>query len=202
VSKFHDRLIALGYKTYDDYLASDHWRTFRTSYAASIHPKTCAVCGSTAYQLHHHTYVRLGCEKLIDVTPLCRPHHEDVHTWLVTSGRVFVEFTHLAVRALKGETIPDHVPTPPKPPTTPTQQRCIRCKELTRKNRSLCEVCVGARKPGKPKGRKGKGRSKKPFQKCQTCRNPAPRGGTHCRKCRRAIRERTGTIIIIPPVPC
>lgn len=76
------RHVRLGFATYADYLQSDHWRGFRGTYFASDRPKKCQVCGDSHVDLHHITYFRLGAEKLDDVTPLCRGHHERVHAIL------------------------------------------------------------------------------------------------------------------------
>lgn len=37
--------------------------------------------GDGPYDLHHRTYVRLGCERLRDLVPLCRRHHEALHAY-------------------------------------------------------------------------------------------------------------------------
>jgi hypothetical protein len=97
---FHDRLAALGFGSYADYLAADHWKDFKQQYRESGRPRTCAVCGGGLVQLHHHDYSRLGSESLDDVTPLCREHHAAVHGWLKANGKM-VNATHKAVAALK-----------------------------------------------------------------------------------------------------
>lgn len=63
---------------YRDYIASpawtakrEHWKAHRTSAQ-----RRCRACGSTHYQLHHRTYVRLGQERLRDLVPLCADHHQ------------------------------------------------------------------------------------------------------------------------------
>lgn len=84
---------------------------------------TCAVCNRNPVQLHHHTYVRLGCEELDDVTPLCRPHHEGVHEWLKQSGRIFVEFTHEAVGFLSGTFTPQVRPARKAKTTAETKEK-------------------------------------------------------------------------------
>lgn len=101
MSRFQERLEALGYARYVDYLASPHWEAFKESYRASGRSFRCAACGAGKVQLHHHTYERLGAEDLADVTPLCRPHHEEVHRLLKESGR-FVRDTRWAVGVIGG----------------------------------------------------------------------------------------------------
>jgi hypothetical protein len=51
-------------------------------------------------ELHHTTYDRLGCEKLTDLVPLCREHHELVHQYLDARCLGKVEDTGRVVRAL------------------------------------------------------------------------------------------------------
>jgi hypothetical protein len=110
ISKFMESLTALGFATYGDYLAGEHWKQFKASYRASGLSMECAVCCGKPIQLHHHDYSRLGKEKLEDVTPLCREHHEGVHAWLKEHKKGNVAATHKAVAALRG----DKVAKPPK----------------------------------------------------------------------------------------
>jgi hypothetical protein len=100
--KFSERLESLGFKSYADYLTSDHWKDFRQRYKDAGRPMGCVICAKTFVQLHHVTYVRLGEELFDDVIPVCRPHHVAIHDWLKASGRVFVTYTHEAVAALGG----------------------------------------------------------------------------------------------------
>lgn len=83
---FNKRLSDLGFSTYNDYLAGEHWQNFRTHYRESTFPQFCIVCGRTDYSLHHVTYDRLGRELLTDVLPLCQPHHEELHEVLRERG--------------------------------------------------------------------------------------------------------------------
>jgi hypothetical protein len=44
-------------------------------------PQGCQVCGAKQVDLHHRNYKRIGGkEHLSDLVPLCREHHEQVHT--------------------------------------------------------------------------------------------------------------------------
>jgi hypothetical protein len=94
---FSDQLTRLGFSSYDQYLASEHWTNFRKRYCRSARPQHCLVCQDRNFQLHHCTYDRLGKENLDDVVPLCSPHHDAVHLWLKSTGRVFVEHSHEAI---------------------------------------------------------------------------------------------------------
>lgn len=64
---------------YQAYISSVEWRLFRDHYF-SVHEKECLLCHSQEkVELHHHTYVRLGCEDPGDVVPLCSRYHIAVH---------------------------------------------------------------------------------------------------------------------------
>lgn len=78
---FAERLFNLGFVSYRQYLSSPHWQEFRGKYRASTLPQSCIACSKTPYQLHHHTYERLGCEKIGDVVPLCDDCHKQVHAF-------------------------------------------------------------------------------------------------------------------------
>jgi hypothetical protein len=76
------RLHRLGYASYADYLASEHWRLTRAAFWT--HPDTPrrCLCGNpnqAELQLHHKTYLRIGAEDLRDLQPLCGACHRDVH---------------------------------------------------------------------------------------------------------------------------
>ena len=84
-----NRLSMLGFRSYLDYLESDHWKDMKARYRASVRPEpgyreqglpqTCIVCRDVNVDLHHKTYQRLGEEKLTDLVPLCRNHHDQLH---------------------------------------------------------------------------------------------------------------------------
>ena len=65
--------------SYRTYLLSDSWRATRERYRASKLPQGCWVCRVPNVDLHHRTYARLGNEKVIDLVPLCREHHDQLH---------------------------------------------------------------------------------------------------------------------------
>lgn len=65
---------------YHEYIKSKEWRAVRKRYKDSKLPWECAVCGDTgALDLHHRTYKNLGHERLMDLLPLCKLHHQAVH---------------------------------------------------------------------------------------------------------------------------
>ena len=72
-------LATLGLKNYAQYLVSDDWKETRESYRASNKPQSCAVCYAPNVDLHHKSYARLGRERLDDLAPLCRRHHDELH---------------------------------------------------------------------------------------------------------------------------
>lgn len=76
----------LGFKSYDAYLRSKHWRAVRKRWIDAGRPQCCSVCGSEKYQLHHRTYERLGRERLDDLVALCGGHHKAAHA-LVNSRK-------------------------------------------------------------------------------------------------------------------
>lgn len=63
---------------YAEYLASDHWQTFRVEVLEFWEFK-CCLCSDQARDVHHRTYVRLGMERLCDCVALCRDCHKRVH---------------------------------------------------------------------------------------------------------------------------
>lgn len=105
-TSFLEKLKSLGYSSYDDYLRSGHWHTFKRTYRYSGKPCQCAVCGDRRYHLHHHTYSNLGCESVEDVTPLCEYHHSAVHNWLRIHCFGDIRNTSAAVKALLGTSRP------------------------------------------------------------------------------------------------
>jgi len=87
----------LGFFSLDEYHVCDHWVNFRTDYF-SRKPNVCFVSGLRRnLDLHHITYVRLGCELDEDVVPLQRFWHKFVHH-LVKQYKVKLEVAHLVAR--------------------------------------------------------------------------------------------------------
>ena len=66
---------------YREYIQSEAWQEVRRRFWASRLPKECYVCGSGEgpKDLHHRTYKNLGSERLMDLVPLCRRCHVEVH---------------------------------------------------------------------------------------------------------------------------
>lgn len=77
-STISGRLRDLGYSTYADYLASDHWQNVRRRYRESDRPQRCS-CGAAGHSLHHLTYERLGRERLADLELVCDACHRRRH---------------------------------------------------------------------------------------------------------------------------
>lgn len=75
-----------GYKAY---MRSPQWQEVRKRYWRSGLPKECFCCHAKGVplDLHHKTYKNLGCERLMDLTLLCRPCHDEVHR-LPLGGKV------------------------------------------------------------------------------------------------------------------
>lgn len=99
---FHQKLAALGFNTYKEYLGSEHWKDFRKKFFRSKRAKHCACCPvrTIEVELHHCTYDRLGKELLKDVIPLCREHHELVHSLLDTRYGGDVMYTNRVISSL------------------------------------------------------------------------------------------------------
>ena len=76
IATFHETLRQLGYKSYAEYLGSEHWADLNRRKTA----KTCKVCRGPRQVLHHRTYKRLGHEWLADMIPLCHKHHKMIHS--------------------------------------------------------------------------------------------------------------------------
>jgi hypothetical protein len=75
---------------YAAYIQSAAWRRVRQRYIDSKLPKVCAGCGvpwGGGDHLHHRTYKNLGCERLMDLVPLCQPCHRRVHDLYDSSPR-------------------------------------------------------------------------------------------------------------------
>lgn len=80
----------LSKKDYYRYIVSAEWSLVKQRYLASKLPKDCYCCGKLhgtyRVEFHHRTYKRLGCERLLDIVPVCRDCHQGVHD-LNKSGR-------------------------------------------------------------------------------------------------------------------
>ena len=65
---------------YEAYLRSPEWEAKKAEYRANPRlPQACVVCGNRRVDLHHRTYLRVGRERLTDLVPLCRDHHDEAH---------------------------------------------------------------------------------------------------------------------------
>jgi hypothetical protein len=75
-----DRLAALGFATYSEYLASPHWAEIRLAHRHELRCRACKATG-VRLSLHHRTYARLGAERLDDVVKFCDGCHARVHEY-------------------------------------------------------------------------------------------------------------------------
>lgn len=127
---FKDRLSALGFSSYGDYLKSGHWLLFKEKIKGR--KRRCPVCGSDKnLEIHHKTYERLGCENKGDVVCLCPAHHDDVHAWLKEENQS-VEATDRAIASIRAKAkraervaLPRKPQRPPKPKRTPIPAHAI-----------------------------------------------------------------------------
>lgn len=97
---FTERLHALGFSTYPEYLRSPHWAAIGQTYRThATLPQYCLGCQNPRFQLHHRTYARLGHEQVGDLIPLSHGCHTKVHAYLKEHGKP-LEATHVALRKL------------------------------------------------------------------------------------------------------
>jgi hypothetical protein len=103
VRSIPSRLAELGFGSYREYLASEHWKDLKRRFFASklisrnsADMFCCGACGETDVRLsvHHRTYKRLGREWLMDLMAVCDGCHETIHEngknvalWYVTKTR-------------------------------------------------------------------------------------------------------------------
>ena len=68
-------------KTYEDYLATRHWRTLRVEVAKlkNYHCELCDKKIEVGYHIHHKTYKHLGNENFDDLMFLCENCHKELH---------------------------------------------------------------------------------------------------------------------------
>ncbi len=89
-----DSLNRLGFQSMQEYWSSELWRKTKKRYRRSDYPQRCLICGSSDFDLHHRSYARLGEEKLFDLVPLCRWHHDQIHELLDPNPELCVKDTH------------------------------------------------------------------------------------------------------------
>jgi hypothetical protein len=67
----------IGFKSYNDYLLSDHWKSF----CASVRSDCCWCCNRKGgqIQVHHVNYANLGKESEEDVITVCGGCHKAIH---------------------------------------------------------------------------------------------------------------------------
>lgn len=83
--------------SYFDYISSSHWNDLKDRYRKSKLIQCCVACGSVDnLHYHHKSYKRLGHERLSDIVPLCRAHHEAVHV-LTNRGKSLSLATHTII---------------------------------------------------------------------------------------------------------
>jgi len=70
---------AIGYRSYDEYLRSEHWQEVRKATLAAANNR-CQWCGSrVALHIHHKTYDNIGHEHDDDLLVVCRECHDKIH---------------------------------------------------------------------------------------------------------------------------
>lgn len=175
--RFHDRLQTLGFQTYDEYLQSEHWKSFKKKYRSSGLPLRCKVCGLGPIQLHHVTYERLGKENVTDVRALCRFHHTEVHRILKEHGER-VQKTDWAIGLLRGN-VGKSVVMP--------EWKCRGCggKVQFRKRKKLCKRC---KRELRRQRQEIKATKVVELTKCDKCQVEMKRKSPNlCKACRRLV---------------
>lgn len=100
---FWDRLQKQGYATYQDYIASDHWKATREWFLKQKEDKTCFCCGiGDAATVHHKSYQNLCFETMEDLVLVCSACHFHIHA-VVKEGRCKLIKAHKYVRKLKNK---------------------------------------------------------------------------------------------------
>lgn len=96
--KLYEKLQELGFKSYDDYLNSKHWKEF----SISVKESTCYCCGRGGIiQVHHIHYDNLGKELPEDVVSVCSGCHLDIHDKSKNRRHIPLNQLHEIVRAEK-----------------------------------------------------------------------------------------------------
>lgn len=132
MSFFSRKLKSLGFQSYEEYLASEHWKRF----SARVRAKFCFCCGRDRRQLqvHHHTYDRLGEELDTDVATVCRPCHKKIHE--MVKGRVSaLEKAHLLLHSIFFP--PRHVPKPQEISKNPDEKQILPRPWMYQEDRSI-----------------------------------------------------------------
>ena len=80
VQLFRAELVKLGFKNYEEYLASRLWETIRDS-AFARWGRHCKACGFSATQIHHANYASdtLSGDSTDALWPVCRDCHTKAH---------------------------------------------------------------------------------------------------------------------------
>lgn len=71
------------------YLRSPEWADVKRRYRLSKLPDDCFVCLSPwnwTFHFHHRTYKNLGCERLMDIVPVCPECHTKIHQNINATG--------------------------------------------------------------------------------------------------------------------
>lgn len=95
---FNRALNASPYGTYQDYMNSHAWKSFRLRAQRAWDWSGCVLCGAHPTVLHHIDYSHVFRERVYDVVPVCMPHHDEIHAFHladksnVTEIRKAVEF--------------------------------------------------------------------------------------------------------------
>jgi len=90
------------FKTYNDYLKSDEWKSLKKIYFINI-KKICIGCRSKkTIQLHHKSYKRLGgLNEVKDLISVCKKCHNEIHTIQKKNGLPLARATTMVLGSMK-----------------------------------------------------------------------------------------------------
>ena len=80
----------------EEYLQSPEWKALREQ-AFRYHGRQCRICGARQYlEVNHVDYRRFGGnERMIDLMPLCREHHQSVTDYVFKEHKGEADMWHL-----------------------------------------------------------------------------------------------------------
>jgi len=105
-----DRLVQkIGYKDYNKYLNSSHWRLtkaklLRSKLVQRNHKglPVCEACGSDKkLQVHHRTYKTIGKERCMDLALVCELCHMHIHQYAQEKGINLWTATKRTIKGIK-----------------------------------------------------------------------------------------------------
>lgn len=86
---------------YNKYLKTEDWKIKREE-CFKLHLKRCFICRNKLVDVHHKTYKRIFKENIeIDLIPLCRNHHKEVHDFSKKNNVNIYNATEIVIKKYK-----------------------------------------------------------------------------------------------------